>query len=250
VSRARQLDHRRAERARSPAAAVARPAAPVAARVLALQRAAGNRATARAVALMRTPKEISVTRSDPPSYGWTARFSAELSFGGVTLTIRAKIDRDADVTEAQETAVKAQTSAEFKRIWDSRFVVSDDGGNSERLVRVKVEYVDTGQHLTIALHKGSREDNRRNWYVDSPAIHRAHELGHQLGLFDEKLDPAVEDRKDAKSPGVFQDNSVMGDYIKEGIDKATAKLRHGQSIVAEVGKAFGKTFTVRMNVPL
>jgi hypothetical protein len=245
--RSRELDHRGAERARSPAAAVAGRAAPVAARVLALQRAAGNRATARAVALMRAPKEISVARSDPPSYGWTARFSAELS-SDVTLTIRAKLVRDADVTEAQETAVKNQASAEFKRIWDSKFVVSDDGGKSERPVRVKVEFVGKGQHLTIALHKGSKEDNRRNWYVSSPAIHRAHELGHQLGLFDEKIDPHAEDRKDAKSPGVFQDNSVMGDYTKEGIDKATAKLRHGQSIMAEVGKAFGKTFTVRMNL--
>jgi hypothetical protein len=238
------------ERASPPAAAVAGRAAPVAARVLALQRAAGNRATARAVALMRTPKEISVARSDPPYYGWTARFTAELNGPYVTLTIRAKIVRDADVTDAQVTAVKNQTGAEFKRVWDSKFVVSEDGGNSERLVRVKLEYVDSGQHVTIALHKGSREDNRRNWYVDSPAIHRAHELGHQLGLFDEKIDPNVEDRKDAKSPGVFQDNSVMGNYTKEGIDKATAKLRHGESIMAEVGKALGKTFSVRMNVPL
>ena len=86
--------------------------------------------------------------------------------------------------------------------------------------------------------------------MDSPAIHRAHELGHQLGLLDEKIDPHAEDRKDARPPGVFQDNSVMGDYTKEGVDKATAKLRHDQSIMAEVGKALGKKFTVRMNVKL
>jgi hypothetical protein len=250
VSLARELDGRGAGRASRPAAAVAAPAAPVAARVLALRRAAGNRATARAVALMRAPKEISVTRSDPPHVGWTARFSAELIGASVTLTIRAKIVPDADVTDAQVTAVKRQAGAEFKRIWDAKFVVSDDGGNSERLVRVKLEFVDSGQHVTIGLHKGSREDSRRNWYVDSPAIHRAHELGHQLGLFDEKIDPKFEDRKDAKSPGVFRDNSVMGDYMKEGIDKAVAKPRHGESIMAEVGKALGKTFTVRMNVPL
>jgi hypothetical protein len=229
---------------------VAGPAAPVTARVLALQRAAGNRATARAVALMRKPVEVSVARSDPPLYAWKARFAAELVGASVTLTIRAKLVRDADVSEAQETAVKTQTSAEFKRVWDSKFVVSDDGGNSERLVRVKLEFVDSGQHVTIALHKGSREDNRRSWYVDSPAIHRAHELGHQLGLFDEKIDPNVDDRKDEKSPGVFRDNSVMGDYMKEGIDRAAAKLRHGESIMAEVGRVLGKKFTVRMNVPL
>jgi len=229
---------------------VAGPAAPVTARVLALQRAAGNRATARAVALMRKPVEVSVARSDPPLYAWKARFAAELVGASVTLTIRAKLVRDADVSEAQETAVKTQTSAEFKRVWDSKFVVSDDGGNSERLVRVKLEFVDSGQHVTIALHKGSREDNRRSWYVDSPAIHRAHELGHQLGLFDEKIDPNVDDRKHEKSPGVLRDNSVMGDYMKEGIDQAAAKLRHGESIMAEVGRVLGKKFTVRMNVPL
>ena len=54
------------------------------ARVLALQRTAGNRATARAIALMRTPKEISFARSDPPSYGWNARFAAELGLGNLT----------------------------------------------------------------------------------------------------------------------------------------------------------------------
>lgn len=208
-----------------------------------------RRGPAPKLALLRAPADVSVRRTDPP-YSWPARFSAELTGGSVTLTIRAKIEPDDDVTDAEVDAVKKQTEPEFKRIWDSKFVVSEDGGKSERLVRVKLEFVERGQHLSIALHQGSREDNRRNWFVSSPAIHRAHELGHQLGLLDEKIDPQVEDRKDAKSPGVFQDNSVMGDYMKEGIDKATVKLRHAQSIMAEVGKALGKTFSVRMNVKL
>jgi hypothetical protein len=237
-----------AKRTRSPATALAGPAAPVAARVLALQRAAGNRATARAVALMRTPKEISVDRQDLP-HSWTARFSAELSTTELTLTIRAKLEPDLDVTEAQEEAVKKQATAEFKRIWDSKFVVSEDGGKTERLVRVNVEFVGRKPHVSIQLRQGAKEDNRRIWFVGSPAITRAHELGHQLGLSDEKLDPAFDNRKTAKSPGVFQDNSIMGDYPKEGPAKATAKLRHGESILKEVGTAFGKTFTVRMNAP-
>ena len=239
--------HRRStKRARSPTAAVAAgSAAPVAMRVLALQRAAGNRATARAVALMRTPKEISVYREDLP-HTWTARFSAELSTTELTLTIRAKLEADRDVSEAQENAVKKQATAEFKRIWDSKFLVSEDGGKTERVVRVNLEFVNKKPHLAIKLLQGAKEDSRRIWFVSSPAITRAHELGHQLGLFDEKLDPNFENRKTAKSPGVFQDNSVMGDYPKEGVVKAAAKLRHGQSIMVEVGKAFGKTFTVRM----
>jgi hypothetical protein len=208
-----------------------------------------RRAAARELALLRAPTDVSVKRTDPP-YSWPARFSAELTGGSLTLTIRAKIEPDDDVTDAEVDAVKQQTQSEFKRIWDAKFVVSEDGSKSERLVRVKLEFVGRGQHLSIALHQGSRNDNRRNWFVSSPAIHRAHELGHQLGLLDEKIDPQVEDRKDAKAPGVFQDNSVMGDYMTEGIDKATVKLRHAQSIMAEVSKALGKAFTVRMNVKL
>lgn len=245
MSPVHEIHRRSAKRARSPATALAGPAAPVAARVLALQRAAGNRATARAVALMRAPKEISVERQDLP-HTWTARFSAELSPTELTLTIKARIEPDRDVTDAQVDAVEKQAAAEFKRIWDSKFLVSEDGGKTERLVRVNVEFVDKKPHVSIQLRQGAKEDNRRIWFVSSPAITRAHELGHQLGLWDEKLDPAFENRKTAKSPGVFQDNSIMGDYPKEGAAKATAKLRHGQSIIAEVGKAFGKTFTVRM----
>jgi len=240
-----------AKRARSPAAAVAGPSAPAAARVLALQRAAGNRATARA--LMRTPKEISVERTDAAvertgtPHNWRANFSAELSTTELTLTIRAKLEPERDVTDAEVDAVEKQASAEFKRIFDSKFVVSEDGGKTERLVRVNVEFVvDKRPHVLIKLYRGAKEDNRRNWFVSSPAITRAHELGHQLGLFDEKLDPAYENRKTKESKGVHTDHSIMGDYPKEGPTKATAKLRHGKSIIDEVGKAFGKTFTVRM----
>ena len=221
--------------------------APTATRVLALQRAAGNRATARAVALMRAPKEVAVTRSDPP-YGWTANFSADLAGSECAIVIRAKIARDADVTEAEETAVKAQTKTEFIRIWDSKFVFVDEGWfwDDEYAVRVKIEYVDKDEHVVIALHKGSGHDNRRNWYVASSATDRAHELGHQLGLLDEYIDPKVENRKDASAPGVHTDNSIMGNYPVEGAAKAEAKLRHGQSIAAEVGRVHGKTLTVRM----
>lgn len=224
--------------------------APTATRVLALQRMAGNRATAHAVALMRAAKEVAVTRSDPP-YGWTSNFSADLTGSECVITIRAKIARDADVTEAEETEVKTQTRTEFIRIWDSKFVFVDEGWvwDDDYLVRVKVDYVDKDEHVVIALHKGAGHDNRRNWYVASTATDRAHELGHQLGLLDEYIDAAVENRKDASAPGVYQDNSIMGNYCAEDMAKAGAKLRHGKSIAAEVGRVHGKKLTVRLKQP-
>jgi len=201
-------------------------------------------------ALLREPTDVSFKVSeDRPEYPleWNARFGAEVTGGALVLTIRAKLEPARDVTDEEWDAVMKQTEPEFKRVWDNKFLVSEDGGKTELPVRVKLEWVVQKPHLVIALHKGSREDNRRNWFVSSPAIHRAHELGHQLGLLDEKIDPKFPNRKDAKSPGAFQDNSVMGDYMKEGIDKATVKLRHGQSIIDHVNKALGKKFTIRLN---
>jgi hypothetical protein len=201
-------------------------------------------------ALLRDPKEVSfrVGEEHPDyPYDWHASFAAEVTGGALVLTIRAKLEPARDVTDAEWDAVMKQAEPEFKRVWDNKFLVSEDGGKTELPVRVKLEWVVQKAHLVASLQKGSREDNRRNWFVSSPAIHRAHELGHQLGLLDEKIDPKFPNRKDAKSPGAFQDNSIMGDYMTEGIDKATVKLRHGQKIIDEVNKVLGKKFTIRLN---
>jgi hypothetical protein len=201
-------------------------------------------------ALLREPTDVSfrVGEEHPDyPYDWNARFAAEVTGGALVLTIRAKLEPARDVTDEEWDAVMKQAEPEFRRVWDNKFLVSEDGGKTELPVRVKLEWVAQKAHLVASLQRGSREDNRRNWFVSSPAIHRAHELGHQLGLLDEKIDPKFPNRKDAKSPGAFQDNSIMGDYMTEGIKTATVKLRHGQKIIDEVNKALKKKFTIRLN---
>ena len=218
--------------------------------MLALQRAAGNRATARAVALMRTPKEISADRQDLP-HSWTARFSAELDTTELTLTIRARIEPDRDVTEAQEEAVKKQADRGVQAHLGLQ-VRRQRGRGQDRAPGAGQCGVRRTRSRTwsIQLRQGAKEDNRRIWFVGLACDHPARtSSGTSSGSRTRRSTRAFENRKTAKSPGVFQDNSIMGDYPKEGPAKATAKLRHGESILKEVGKAFGKTFTVRMNVP-
>ncbi len=211
--------------------------------LLRLQRTAGNRATVRALRLQRTPKEVSLARKDGP-YEWTAKFTTDIVGSEVVATIKAKIVPDADVTTDELAAVKTQTQSEFTRIWDSKFVLTE--GTTDYTLRVKLEYVDTGEHLNIKLHKGSARNNLESWSTDlGKSTTRAHELGHQLGLLDEYIDPRVDARKDATAPGVFTDHSIMGNYYAEGKDRAEAKLRHGQSIGAAIGTAQGKTFIVK-----
>jgi hypothetical protein len=228
----------------SPAPQPAAPRRQAAEQLLRLQRTAGNRATVRALSLQRTPKEVSLARKDGP-YEWTAKFTTDIVGSEVVATIKAKIVPDADVTPEELAAVKTQTQTEFTRLWDSKFVLTE--GTTDYTLRVKLEYVDSGEHLSIKLHKGSARNNLESWSTDlGKSLTRAHELGHQLGLFDEYVDPRVDARKDATSPGVHTDHSIMGNYYDEGKAIAEAKLRHGQSIGAAIGTSQGKTFTVKM----
>jgi hypothetical protein len=223
---------------------------PTAGRILALQRTAGNRAVAQALAtLARTPTQVTNANTDArsgglPAYAWTSAYEVEFVGSECRLNINAKINRDAGVTEAQETSVKNVTRTEFMRIWDNKFTLTESGaGTGAYALRVTVTYVTSGEHVAIALHSGSGRDNRRNWFVDSNATDRAHEMGHQLGLLDEYVDAEVVNRATARSPGVFTDHSIMGDYYTEGRATATAKLRHGQRIASHISTATGRTFT-------
>ena len=62
--------------------------------------------------------------------------------------------------------------------------------NGNRL-RVNVEYTDDAAdaHLAVDVHPRAGHANQVNWYVDSPPTTHAHELGHQMGLYDEYVDP-------------------------------------------------------------
>jgi len=66
-----------------------------------------------------------------------------------------------------------------------------------------------------------------------PAVYAAHEFGHALlGVSDEYANAAVKDRK------ISNDNSIMGDFYAQGVDKAEYKVRHFQNIAKEVVKDY------------
>jgi hypothetical protein len=247
---------------RDPVAAVGRPA-----RVLALNQAVGNRALARLVdrssraqstrQLQRAAVQVNefVTEktdaSRTESVNWRARYQVELTEGRCTATIKVRLNPDAGVTEDEVKKVKAAVPPKFGSYFSGRFMFYEpgliEGFLDDKWVLVAdVEFVDSGEHLTVALHKGKGADNRQNWYVDTPAITKAHELGHQLGLLDEYVEEGVVPRKDASAPGVFTDNSIMGDYYKEGVDKADVKPRHGTRLAQVIGRAVGKTLKSKM----
>ena len=68
------------------------------------------------------------------------------------------------------------------------------------LVRPEVKFVDSGQHLTVSLHKGKGADNRQNWYIGSPDYTHVHEVSHQMGLLDEYADVSVPEPQGLRRP--------------------------------------------------
>ena len=180
--------------------------------------------------------------SDPP-YGWTSSYDVQVTESEVRVNIKVKLVPQAGVTEANVEDVKSRARTAFLDKFDNKFVFTD--GTTEFAVRTDVQFVDSGEHVSVRLHPGNSRSNLSNWSVERPAETYAHELGHQLGLADEYVDAGATNRARADSPGVHTDHSIMGDIHNEGRAAAEVKQRHGQVIAGHINTATGRSFTVR-----
>jgi hypothetical protein len=194
-------------------------------------------------------------------YQFHSSYQLDISDKDAIITINIRIVPDKGVTGSEVQKVKDQTRREFLKYWDNRFTLTDPDGDKISL-RMRLNFVDQAEELTVALHKGSsakvttsgdtvtvtnEQEDQENWFVDSEPIVRAHELGHQLGMLDEYVDPASPNRVDETSPGVFdKEHSLMSDPIGEGINKADVKIRHGDRLAQDISNATRVKFTAGM----
>ena len=198
-----------------------------------------------AVQLMAVQRAtVSKANKDGP-YGWTSSYDVDFDDKVKECRIAVKVKltpADATVTEDDSKKIKGFAQAQFQKYWDNKFTITDKGSGTKYKLRLTLAFVDAAEHVAVTLHPGEGRDNRRNWYVKQiDNITLAHELGHQLGLKDEYVDPGVPDRADATKPGAHSDHSIMGDYYSEGEGKAEAKLRHGQTFAGDIAGATGRT---------
>lgn len=187
------------------------------------------------------PTAISEFIEDRP-YGWTARFDVSFADQACLVTIRLHLDPQEGVTAEDVAAVQQQTATAFQSFFDNRFQLRDRASGTSWPLRVRLVFTDRDPHLKVRLRKGAGRDDVLNWFVKSEPIVRAHELGHQLGLKDEYIDGAAENRKDASAPGVHRDHSLMGNFWEEGVEKAEVKQRHAQDIADRIGRGTGQSF--------
>jgi hypothetical protein len=242
--------------ARDPIAAP-QPQATAAAQLLALQRTVGNRAASRMVAegrIDRRPTQVreSWTERRTGTLGVYAGSTAfEIDFGSLeaTLTVKIRLVPDRGIAADVVDHVKADTIANFERLWDNQFILTDDRSHEQYFLRARLVFVDHGGHLRVRLRPGDGPTDQTTWYADDAGISFAHEASHTLGLRDEYVDPTSVPRRTATSPGVFQDHSVMGNYWNEGIDVAEVKLRHGQALARSIGRATHRRFSASFSGP-
>jgi hypothetical protein len=221
------------------------------ARVLALQAAAGNRAVAGLVRPLareatKVTEHVHEETTGADNVNWDASFDVSFDDDSKVcwLTIRVKLVPDSGVSKDDVNYVKIGVLSKFSLLWSSKFTLHEHNrifADVDWLLRTAIEFVDSGQHITVNLHPGKGADNRQNWYVGTPEVTHAHELSHQMGLLDEYEDVSVKDRK------VYTDHSIMGDYYTEGQQEAEAKPRHGERLAKMIAKATGKNLTSRKN---
>jgi hypothetical protein len=150
--------------------------------LLALNTAAGNRAVSRLLvgttgggqatpALQRKPVQVRTKRTEDMTGNRIivvkGAYEVEFALLECTLTIKARIVPDRNVTAAETAKVKSDTAAAFEQFWDGKFILDDTRSKERFFLRVKVQYVNSGGHTRIRLRKGSGRDDQTTWFVDS-----------------------------------------------------------------------------------
>jgi len=165
--------------------------------------------------------------------------------GGLTqVTIKVAFDAKPGIGTPELLKMKADVRAGVDAHYNKGQILP----NGDRL-NVQVEFVPkgSGEHLTVELDMKARSSraDQTHWFVgDDPMVH-AHELGHQMGLLDEYLDPRAINRATPSSAGVKTDDSLMGNFWQSrGVVNPNASLKerhlaqiHGDIEAARTGTA-------------
>jgi LysM repeat protein len=203
--------------------------------------------------IYRKPKNFSGKVSNKKSDGafdFMSIYQLNITDTEATITINLKLIPENGVSKQTLEDVKFQTRTEFLRYWDHRFTLTNPDGDKIPL-RVKLNFVEEKADLEVHLQPG-RSDKRtvkgnevtitnetedlEKWFVDSDPAVRAHELGHQLGMLDEYVDPWSPNRETEDSPGVFEkDHSLMNNPQDEG--RQDVRMRHGNTLAADISGA-------------
>lgn len=183
-----------------------------------------------------TPWETQEFNVRDGKYGWKAKYDIRTINHTVEVVVKVKLDPQKGVSDEKLKNLKKEWEKAGEK-WSGKFKLEDRNDPDNNYdVKVKVEFVDSGEHLVVKVHYTDtwRRSDLSNWDTkdDNNAI--SHELGHQLGLKDEYPDKdGSPDRK------VTENSSVM--YSNTG----SVKKEHYQGFAEWLSKETGKNFEVK-----
>jgi hypothetical protein len=139
-------------------------------------------------------------------YGWTAAYRIVNGDCTLLITVRIRLNPDADVTAAELAALQAVWEPGIENRWSGQFSINRSTGDcacTSYPVVFDVQFVSTGEHHTVRVRRGPARSNMTTWDTDDGADTAAHEFGHMLGFADEYADQNCPNRV------VATDNSIM-----------------------------------------
>jgi hypothetical protein len=151
------------------------------------------------------PNERSFSMSEC-IYGWIAAYRIGDGDCVLQITVRIRLNPDADVTAAEIAALQAVWEPGIEARWSNRFTVnrsSGDCGCPSYPVRVDVQFVNSGQHHTVRVRRAPARAYMTTGERADAGGEGSHEVGHMLGLADEYADANCPNRV------VATDNSIM-----------------------------------------
>jgi hypothetical protein len=97
------------------------------------------------------------------------------------------------VSDEDKAAMKTDIEGKLsEKVKFHRDLCEDKGCGCPKIVHIKIDFVESGEHHEVNLFEGPGRANASNWTrVKTRANSWAHETGHLLGWFDEYASGAV-----------------------------------------------------------
>ncbi|WP_372527258.1 hypothetical protein [Piscinibacter sp.] len=139
-------------------------------------------------------------------YGWTAAYAQR----GTHVTVRVRLVPDAGISAATMNTLRDTWRRGIEDKWSNRFGCCDSAGCDCRCaLTFSVEWVDSNEHNTVAVHVGPSRSDMTNWDTMDTGDVASHEFGHMLGHPDEYPDAACPRRSPVSTGTVMDDNTEV-----------------------------------------
>lgn len=167
----------------------------------------------------KLPSGVEVTRSVSECiYGWTARYRQERTH----IVVRIQLTRDANVTQSELDSAMDRWKNGIEEKWSYFFACCSEMSATTSSdcsmpceLTFEVQWVTSGAHHMVSVHRGPGRSNMLNWYHDDSGDVASHEFGHMLGHPDEYSDPQCPNRSPVNTGTVMDDTTEVVERLVE-----------------------------------